>query len=169
MKTRVLAFIAMGVFLAGCAGAVVEDPPVAEAVTRTAVPSATAPVVASPTEAASGGMETQVDEQGAVIFEVTPLNLGAPGDTLEFQVVMNTHSVDLSWDLAAQSVLQTDTGLEVRGLVWPIGNGHHYGGTLTFPVQTEAGQALLDNATAVTLIIRDTDVAERVFTWELAR
>src|SRR5512138_3646623 len=38
---------------------------------------------------------TRIDEQGAVIIEVTPLNLGTPADTLEFDISMNTHSVDL--------------------------------------------------------------------------
>jgi hypothetical protein len=76
--------------------------------------------------------------------------------------------VDLSWDLAAQSILRTDGGLEVQGTSWPVGNGHHYGGTLEFPARTEAGEALLEGARTLSLVIRDTDVAERVFTWELA-
>jgi hypothetical protein len=107
------------------------------------------------------------DAQGAVEFVVTPLNLAAAGATLDFDVSMNTHSVDLGWDLAAQSVLVTDTGLEVTGQSWPIGSGHHYQGTLTFPSTTSGGEALLDGVTALTLTIRDTDVAARVFTWEL--
>jgi hypothetical protein len=49
----------------------------------------------------SGGNElTRLDEQGMVTVEVTPLNLGMPGETLVFEVSMNTHSVDLSMDLA---------------------------------------------------------------------
>jgi len=48
---------------------------------------------------------TRLDEQGAVVFEVTPLNLGTPAETLEFDVAMNTHSVDLSMDLAGLSTL----------------------------------------------------------------
>ena len=37
------------------------------------------------------GELARIDEQGAVVFEVTPLNLGTPADTLEFDVSMNTH------------------------------------------------------------------------------
>ena len=100
-------------------------------------------------------------------FEVTPIGLSVAAETLEFEVVMNTHSVDLAWDLAAQSVLRTDTGLEVQALSWPLGSGHHYSGTLTFPSRSADGAPLLDGAQVLTLIIRDTDVPERTFTWEV--
>jgi hypothetical protein len=107
------------------------------------------------------------DTQGAVGFVVTPLNLAAPGATLDFDVSMNTHSIDLGWDLAARSRLVTDTGLEVSGQSWPVGSGHHYEGTLSFPATTAEGQSLLDGAARLTLSISGTDVAERLFTWEL--
>ena len=109
----------------------------------------------------------RTDTQGAVVFVVTPLDLAAPGETFDFDVSMNTHSVDLSWNLAAQSVLRADTGLEVAGQSWPVGNGHHYQGTLAFPAKTAEGKSLLAGAKKLTLTIRDTDVSERVFEWEL--
>jgi hypothetical protein len=118
-----LAFL---VLLAGCA------PPgpspsgdVAVRPTRTAVPTAT--IDAPESDPASPDV-TRTDTQGAVVFEVTPLNLSVSAGTLEFEVVMNTHSVDLGWDLAEQAVLSTDTGLEAQAASWPVGNGHHYGG-----------------------------------------
>lgn len=80
---------------------------------------------------------------------------------------MDTHSVELAWDLAAQSALSADTGLEVGGLNWPAGSGHHVEGTLAFPAQTADGQSLLAGATTLTLTIRDAGAAERVFSWEL--
>lgn len=110
---------------------------------------------------------TQVDTQGAVEFAVTPLNLGAPGATLDFDISLNTHSVDLAWDLAAQSALMTDTGLEVKGLSWPVGGGHHYTATLTFPATIADGSPLLDGARTLTLRIRDAGVPERVFAWDV--
>jgi hypothetical protein len=152
----------LAIVLAGCSGAAATREGVPATVTRTIVPSATAP---SPVGSTDG--ETRTDEQGAVIFEVTPLTLDSPGDTLDFEVVMNTHSIDLGWDLAAQSVLQTDTGLEVRGTSWPVGNGHHYGGTLSFPAVTNDGENLLEGVGMLTLVIRGTDVPERLFVWEL--
>jgi hypothetical protein len=118
---------------------------------------------------ASGTDLARTDTQGAVEFVVTPINLSAPGATLDFDVSMDTHSEELAWDLAAQSELTTNTGVTVRGQSWPVGNGHHYEGTLSFPATTADGQAVLDGAATLTLVIRDTDVAERVFTWELGQ
>ncbi len=165
MKMPVLALMAAGLLLGGCR--TTAEPTVGLATaTRTSVPSATAP--ANPPEpGALSEADTRIDEQGMVVFEVTPLNLGSPGDTLDFAVAMNTHSVDLGWDLAAQSVLQTDTGLEVGGIGWPVGSGHHYEGTLSFPGRTADGAPFLDGATVLTLVIRDTDVPERTFVWEV--
>jgi hypothetical protein len=125
-----------------------------------------------PTRAPSvetGAALARTDSQGAVEFVVTPLNLSASTETYEIEVAMNTHSVDLTWDLAAQSTLKTDTGLEVQGQRWPAGSGHHYEGTLTFPAQTADGQSLLEGAKSLILTIRDTDVDERVFIWELSK
>jgi hypothetical protein len=102
-----------------------------------------------------------------VTFEVTPIGLSVGAKTLEFEVVMDTHSVDLAWDLATQSVLRTESGLEVQALSWPPGSGHHYSGTLSFPGRSPDGAALLDGARSLTLIIRDTDVLERAFTWDM--
>jgi hypothetical protein len=108
------------------------------------------------------------DSQGAVTVSVIPLNLDAPSDTLNFDVAMNTHSVDLSMDLAILATLESDTGLSVAPLIWdaPRG-GHHVGGALTFPASVD-GKPLLDGAATLTLTIRDVDVPERVFVWDLA-
>jgi hypothetical protein len=109
---------------------------------------------------------TRISALGAVEFAVTPLNLAAEGArTLDFDVSLNTHSVDVSWDLAALSTLSTDTGRSVAGLSWPVGGGHHYDGTLTFPAEAGDGRPLLAGATRLTLLIRDTDVPERIFEW----
>jgi len=111
----------------------------------------------------------RTDSQGSVEFVVTPINLAALNETLDFDISMNTHSVDLSWNLAAQSVLTTDTGLEVKGLSWPAGSGHHYEGTLTFPAKTADGKSLLDGAKRLTLRIRDAGAQERAFEWEVSQ
>jgi hypothetical protein len=150
------------ILLAGCSSPVVTSSAGSKTATRTAVPSATAQTAVEPTEG-----ETRTDEQGAVVFTATPLNADAAGDTLDFEVTMNTHSVDVAWDLAARSVLRTDTGVEVQAVSWPIGSGHHYSGTMSFPGRTADGASILEGATVLTLVIRDTDVPERVFTWEL--
>jgi hypothetical protein len=110
----------------------------------------------------------QTDTHGAVTFEVAPLNLAAAG-ALEFNVSMNTHSVNLGWNLAAQSTLATDTDGQVQGQSWPVGNGHQYFGTLSFPAQTADEASLLAGAKRLTLTIRGTNVARRVFAWDLSQ
>ncbi len=100
-------------------------------------------------------------------FTVTPLNLDAGGPTLDFSVVMSTHSVDLAWDLAEQSTLTTSEGVTVTGQAWPKGTGHHVAGTLSFPATTPTGQPVWTGSGTLTLTITQTDVAERVFAWRL--
>lgn len=110
--------------------------------------------------------QPQSDEQGAVTVEITPLNLNNAWESIDFQVAMNTHSVDLSMDLAALATLTTDTGHTVQATLWeaPSG-GHHVSGTLSFPVSAEAG-SVLDGAKKITLTLVNVDAAERVFVWE---
>ena len=144
----------------------------------TAQPSPISNVVPTPTDNpaliptlfsdANGNSElARLDEQGAVVFEVTPLNLGTPADTLEFQVSMNTHSVDLSMDLAVLSTLSTDTGVSVQASKWDaIPGGHHVSGTLIFP-SAQDGTSILEGASKLTLTIADVDAPSRVFDWEL--
>jgi hypothetical protein len=113
------------------------------------------------------GELTRIDEQGAVVFEVTPLNLGTPADVLEFDVAMNTHSVDLSMDLAALSTLSTDNGVIVQASKWEaVPGGHHVEGTLLFPSMQD-GTSILEGASKLTLTIVDVDAPSRVFEWEL--
>lgn len=138
------------------------------AVLRTASSTPT-PVAADPQvpDADLGALETQVDEQGAVAVAVTPLNLDSAGAALGFEVSLNTHSVDLSMDLAELATLTTDTGLTVAAIEWqaPRG-GHHVSGNLIFPAQVD-GAYILAGAGQITLTIRGVDAAERVFNWSL--
>jgi hypothetical protein len=120
---------------------------------------------------ASAGQEnselTRTDEQGAVTFEVTPLNLLEATDSLEFDVSMNTHSVDLSMDLAQLATLTTDTGLTVLAANWDATpGGHHVPGKLIFPA-TQDGKSLLEGAGKLTLTIVNVDAPTRVFEWSL--
>ena len=115
----------------------------------------------------NNGELTRVDEQGAVVFELTPLNLGTPADMLEFDVAMNTHSVDLSMDLASLSTLTTDTNVTVQATKWDaIPGGHHVSGKLIFPIMKD-GKSILEGASKFTLTIINVDAASRLFEWEL--
>jgi hypothetical protein len=127
------------------------------------------PAPASMESASASAAEAQVpadlirsDQQGAVTVEVTPLNLGDPSGDLEFEVALNTHSIDLGMDLAALATLTTDTGLAVQATLWdaPRG-GHHVSGKLVFPAMN------LEGASKITLTIVDLDAPSRVFEWQL--
>ena len=120
----------------------------------------------APAQAGTGDL-SRSDGQGAVTVSVTPLNLENPSDQLEFDIGLETHSVDLSMDLATLATLTTDTGLSVPATLWdaPRG-GHHVAGKLIFPA-TKDGKSILDGARELTLTIVNVDVPSRVFEWEL--
>lgn len=152
-------------YLSACSPATLPQPPVQ---TATEGSPASAQTESAPTTTPPTGQEaTLVDQQGAVIVEVTPLNLDQPGQTLDFQVSMNTHSVDLNMDLATLATLATDTGLQVEAVSWdgPRG-GHHVSGTLSFPA-TVNGQPLLEGASQLTLTIKSVDADVRIFIWSI--
>lgn len=108
----------------------------------------------------------RIDEQGAVGIEIIPLNPNNPGETLDFQVAMNTHSVDLSMDLAALAKLETDSGYSVQATLWdaPRG-GHHLKGILSFPATVD-GTPIMDGVSKMTITLVNIDAPERVFTWD---
>jgi len=151
------AILALGLILAACSAAATPEP------TLPVLPSTPEPVTVS--TGASLPTETVSDSQGAVIVEITPKNFTA--ETLDFNVSLNTHSVDLSMDLSTLATLTTDTGVTVPASLWdaPRG-GHHVEGTLQFPASV-AGKSVLEVAKQITIKIVNLDVPERVFTWDL--
>ena len=116
----------------------------------------------------TSALETIVDEQGAVSVAVTPLDLSADASTLSFEVVMDTHSVDLIMDLAALATLTTDNGHSLAATLWDaVPGGHHVSGILSFPATVD-GTAVLEGTSQLTLTIRDVDAPERTFVWSLS-
>jgi hypothetical protein len=110
----------------------------------------------------------RTDDQGAVEVNVVPISLGPPAsDNVILAIWMNTHSVDLSMDLAALSLLETDLGDRVSAISWSGGSGHHVQGELVFPGTNQSGAALLDGASSITLRIVNVDAPERIFNWDL--
>lgn len=110
---------------------------------------------------------TRTDQQRAITVTMTPINLDNPSDQLEFDISLETHSVDLSMDLATLATLTTDTGFIVSATQWdaPRG-GHHVAGKLLFP-SAQDGKAILEGATKLTLTIVNVDAQSRVFEWAL--
>jgi hypothetical protein len=130
MKRFILPIFLVLVFtLTACAPAQVNKGQFAsQAIANTRV----APTGAAPTAVTGADSSdlARTDEQGAVVFQVTPLDLTNPTDTLDFDVAMNTHSVDLGIDLAPLSTLMTDTGLTLQATKWDAPGGcHHVDGT----------------------------------------
>ncbi len=110
--------------------------------------------------------ETLEDRQGAVQVAVTPLGReSAQAGRLIFEVAMNTHSVDLSMDLAQLATLETDTGLSLKALRWSGGNGHHVTGWLEFAFPQGEEARRLAEADLWRLIVRNVDAPTRVYEW----
>jgi len=173
--SALFAIIATGLLLAAC-GASPPNQPAGGVAPASPENNSTRPTPTSPTVEAESQVNLEspfwveqaplLDEQGAVVVEITPLNLNSPGQNLDFQISLNTHSVDLSMDLAALSTLMTDTGYSVQATRWeaPLG-GHHVSGKLSFPATVD-GAPLLTDATKLTLIVVNLDAPERIFVWE---
>jgi hypothetical protein len=107
------------------------------------------------------------DAQGFVTVDITPEKLVNSEEVLTFVVALNTHSIDLSMDLAELTVLTTDTGKSVQATLWdaPRG-GHHVEGKPSFPSSFDETSVLM-GAKSITLTIKDLDVPLRIFTWKL--
>jgi hypothetical protein len=95
-----------------------------------------------------------VNGKNDVEFQVTPL---APN---EFRIAMNTHSVDLDFDLVNISTLHDNFGKDYYPVEWKGSEpgGHHRNGILRFP-------NINTNAKSVKLIIKDS--TRREFEWSL--
>ncbi len=109
--------------------------------------------------------ETKLDEQGAVVVEVTPLHLNMQTNTLYFGVALNTHSIDLSMDIAKLATMVLDSGELISAEFWdaPAG-GHHVSGTLSFSL-TDSQIDQLGETNSLQISITKVDAAERLLTW----
>jgi len=110
----------------------------------------------------AGAFQVQTNDESAVRVDVKPIQLTA-GKPAVFEVRLNTHSVNLDYDLEKISLLQDERGKQYQALNWdgsPPG-GHHRGGKLEFPKLEGSPQS-------IKLIIRDVSgVSERIFEWKL--
>lgn len=98
--------------------------------------------------------QTLTNNQNNVEFKITPLSAN------EFQIAMDTHSVDLDFDLVQISTLYDDFGNSYKPIKWEGSEpgGHHRSGILGFP-------AIDKNAKSVKLVI--TDSIRREFEWKI--
>lgn len=107
------------------------------------------------------GPQSSVDR--GVTIKVTPRSLGAADDRWEFSVVLDTHSADLSDDLAQSATLITSDGRTLKPSSWTGAGpgGHHREGVLTFDIPAP-------RPTAIDLkIARPGESAPRSFRWQM--
>lgn len=112
-------------------------------------------------------LPAQSDSQGDIAIQIQPVNLNSPGDTLDFEVTLDTHSVDLSMDLTPLATLSNDFNWSVQAVKWDAARGgHHLAGKLSFPAKYD-GDSMLEGMARVTIAIKDLGAPERLFTWQL--
>jgi len=95
-----------------------------------------------------------------MLFAIVQLVSGQP---VTFKIQMNTHSVELKYNMVKLSTLKDDAGREYQALKWngdpPV--GHHRSDVLEF-------LAIAKGAKLITLYIKNiTGVPERIFEWRL--
>jgi ATP-dependent protease ClpP protease subunit len=78
--------------------------------------------------------ETKTEEQESVTVVVTPLDLSLNSKEWKFNIVMDTHSVELDQDMTKIAVLVDDQGKEYKPIRWEgaEAGGHHREGVLIF-------------------------------------
>lgn len=112
---------------------------------------------------AAAQLATQKDSANGVTVAVTPGNLAADAKTWDFAVVFDTHSQDLSDDVARSAILLDDKGNEFKAVAWEgaAPGGHHRAGVLKF-------NAVSPQPLAVELrMTRPSEAKPRTFRWEL--
>lgn len=109
----------------------------------------------------SSAYQTQTKEGGNVTVIVTPQEL-ATGKPATFQIVFDTHSVNLDFDVAAAAGLRDEQGNTYGPATWkgdPPG-GHHREGTLSFFKP-------MAQTSSATVTLKDiAGIKERIFMWE---
>ena len=114
------------------------------------------------TAVAGWAYEGKTSSERGVRVQVTPKVL-SHNKPVQFQIRLNTHSVELNQDMLVVAELRDSQGSTYKPVQWegsPPG-GHHRSGTLTF-------SALQQPVENVTLVLHDVGgVAQRTFSWTI--
>ena len=108
-------------------------------------------------------LDSQLNEEGAVAVQVTPYRDQADKSRWSFEVVLDTHSVELNEDLVQATVLLDSNGKEYKPTAWDgdLAQGHHRKGILRF-------NSVWPLTTLIELKMRGVGgVPERNFRWSL--
>jgi hypothetical protein len=110
---------------------------------------------------AASNLAPQSSREGGVSVHVTPRAMS--GSTWEFEFSINTHSGDLSEDLAKAVVLVADGGKTYAPVAWEgaAPGGHHRKGVLRFKAITPQPQAI------ELKLQRPGEPSPRLFRWQL--
>ena len=105
-----------------------------------------------------GDLSSQINSEGQVSVEVTPTDVSEGSEVWRFEIILDTHSVELSQDLVEVVMLN---GLKPASWDGPEAGGHHIAGVLTFePVSPRPEEILMG--------VREVGgINERTFLWEL--
>ena len=106
---------------------------------------------------------TRSSSDRGVTVKVTPKLIGSLGSRWEFNIVLETHSADLSDDLTQSATLTTNDGRTLKPTGW-VGagpTGHHREGVLAFDVPPPRPGAV------ELKIARPGESAPRIFRWQL--
>lgn len=91
-------------------------------------------VVVAPPEASAAALAPQTNSERGVTVGATPRDISSTAKVWEFDIVLGTHSQDLSDDVKAGAVIVAGGGAKHAPLSWegdPPG-GHHRKGVLRF-------------------------------------
>ncbi len=116
----------------------------------------------NPTQKIVKAFSPQENEGGEVTVIVTPQILEV-GKEPKFQIVFDTHSVNLDFDVGELVILIDDKGKKYTNPVWegsPRG-GHHRSGSVSF-------SETLKETSQVKLVLQNiSGIKERAFQWDL--
>lgn len=111
-------------------------------------------------DAQAPGLSSQTKTMGAVEVEVKPVSVQS-GENVVFEVVMNTHSVELGYDYTKIATLTDTDDNSYKPKKWTGGNsGHHLTGELIF-------EPLLENPRELKLTLVGVDNESETFVWQL--
>jgi hypothetical protein len=105
--------------------------------------------------------ETKTEEQASVTVVVTPIDILSQSKEWKFNIVMDTHSVELDQDMMIAVVLVDDQGKEYTPINWegPVG-GHHREGVITFNRITTTSKSIELKISGIGDVVRS-------FIWQL--
>lgn len=114
-------------------------------------------------QAYAAELASQSSASGGVTIAVKPVEVSAGAATWSFQVTLNTHSQELSDDLARAAYIVDGAGKKVSPTAWDgdAPSGHHRKGVLRFKALTPPPEAI------ELRIQRPGESAPRKFRWEM--